>query len=409
MKFVTIIVAVAVLGLSFVAAQQPAKDKPPVKDKLPEKDKQPAAKDKQPDKDKTPAKDKQPEKDKQPAKDKQPEKDKQPAQEKPPPPPAVNAALAKLDVTISNLDGPGFAIAAGTGILAVACEKDTIQLWMKEDIEVSRKAPGKPQILKAHLGPVVALAWNGGPVLASAGADKKLIFWKMPEGKPLQTLPLESMPRALAMSPDGKTVASAGEDVTIQLWDVAAAKPGAKLKDHADWVQCLAFNADGKQLASGDLLGNIRLWDVAGAKKISDLPAKPTPPPKTPPDPIAARALAFGPDGKSLAVGDANGLITVLNLADGKTIRTFTGHTGPITGMVYHPAGALLISTSKDRTVKLWNAVAPQPASQALKSLDGHTAWIEGVALFDQGTKIATVGADQTVRTWDMAEPVKKK
>lgn len=323
----------------------------------------------------------------------------------PPPLPAVNPAIAKLDITVSNLDGPGFAIAGKDDMIAVACEKDVIQLWKKDAIEASRKAPAKPEILKGHTGPVVALAWNGGPILASAGADKKLVLWKMPEGKPQQTLPLETTPRALVMSADGKLLASAGEDVSVQLWDVASGKPGAKLKDHADWVMCLAFNQDGKQLASGDLLGNVKVWDVAGAKKLADLPAKPVPPPKTPPDPIAARALAFGPDGKSLYLGDANGAIQVLNIGDGKVLRTLAGHTAAVTGMVFHPTGTLLVSTSKDRTVKLWNPAAAAP----VKNLEGHGAWAEGVVLFDQFTKIATVGADQTLRTWDMAEPVKKK
>ncbi len=330
----------------------------------------------------------------------------QPQAGKPPPLPPVNPALAKLEVTLTPLDGPGFSVAAGNDVVAAGCEGGAILLWDKKEFEAAKKGPVKAQVLKAHTGPVVAIAWNGGPILASAGADKKLILWKMPEGKPQQTLPLENVPWALAMSPDGKLLASAGEDVTIQLWDVAAAaKPGAKLKDHADWIMCLAFNQDGKQLASGDLNGNLRLWDIAGAKKIAELPAKPNPPPKTPPDPIAARAVAFGPDGKSLYYGDANGAIQVLNLADGKTIRTLTGHTGAVTNLAFHPSGNLLISTSKDRTVKLWNPANPQP----VKNLEGHTAWVEGVAFLDQFTKIATVSADQTVKIWDFAEPAKKK
>ena len=160
-------------------------------------------------------------------------------------------AIAKLEITISDLDGPGLAIAAGNDVLAAGCERGTILVWKKDAIEAARKGPVKPQVLKAHQGPVVALAWNGGPILASAGADKKLIFWKMPEGKPQQTATLESLPRPWRCRPTARLLASAGEDVSVQLWDVAAAKPTAKLKDHADWVVCLAFSGDGKQLASG--------------------------------------------------------------------------------------------------------------------------------------------------------------
>ena len=102
-----------------------------------------------------------------------------------------------------------------------------------------------------------------------------------------------------------------GENDVIQLWDVAGGKATTTLTDKAmDWTFALAFSADGKQLVSGDSLGVVRLWDVAGAKKVADLPAKPTPAPKTPPEPVATTCLAFAPDGKSIVLGTAEGPVS---------------------------------------------------------------------------------------------------
>ena len=63
----------------------------------------------------------------------------------------------------------------------------------------------------------------------------------------------------------------------------------------------------------------------------------------------------------------------------------------------------MLVSASKDRTIRLWNPANGQP----LKSLEGHTAWVQGVTFLANGARLATVGADQTVRLWDLTEPKK--
>ncbi|MBI2806501.1 MAG: WD40 repeat domain-containing protein [Planctomycetes bacterium] len=322
--------------------------------------------------------------------------------------PPINPAIAKLEITVTGLDGPGFAIATGkeNDLIVAACENGTLLAYNKIALEAFKPKDGigKPNVWKGHQGPVREIAWTGGPTLVSVGADKKVNFWKMPEGKVAQTANADFRVLAAAMSPDGKTFAIGGESDTIQLFDVAAGKATTKLTDKMDWTRCLAFSADGKQLLSGDELGVVRLWDVSG-KKIKDFSAQPAPKAKVTPDPIAATSVAFAPDGKTILIGTENGPIAFVNLGDGKILRTLVGHTSPVTGMVFHPSGTLLATCSKDRTVKLWNPAAAAP----LKSLDGHDAWIEGIVFIEQGAKLATVSADRTVRIWDLTDPTKIK
>ena len=320
--------------------------------------------------------------------------------------PPINPAQARLAATISGLDGPGFAIAYGdaAGVLAAACERGTIQIWHKDVLLGIRAGSGTPHLLRGHQGPVLALAWNGGPILASTGSDRKVLLWSIKDAAITQISASAVLLRALAMSPDGNLLAGGGEASAITLWDVPGAEAKGKLAEHQDWVNALAFSPDSKLLASADNQGKVLLWDVPAQKKIRDLTPTTVPPPKVPPDPVPVDALAFSPDGKTLAVGSNNGLIQLVNVADGKLQKALPGHTSSVTGLAFHPSGILLVSSSKDRTLRLWN-----PATgQALKTLDGHEAWVEGVVFTTQGTRLASVSADQTVRLWDLTEPMKK-
>ncbi len=322
----------------------------------------------------------------------------------PPALPTINPAAARPSATLDGLDGPGFTLAVGpqAGAVAAGCEAGTIRLWGRDVVEGVRNGARTPDVLRGHAGPVLALAWGGGP-LVSAGADRKLILWDLAAGRPADTLVLPVTSRALTVSPDGKRLAGGGDDGLVRLWDVSAGKltpaaAAAALKGHTDWLLCLAFSPDGKALASGGYDGTVRVWDVATGKALA-VPARAPAAAKAPAaDLPAVTALAFSPDGKALAVGCADAQLLLFNAADGKFARALAGHTSAVTGLAYHPAGAVLASASKDRTLRLWS-----PANgQALKALEGHTAWAQGVAFVAHGTRLASAGADGTVRLWEL-------
>lgn len=325
---------------------------------------------------------------------------------KPPVFPAINPSAARLEQTINGLDGPGFALAYSESAetLLAGCDRGTIQVWNKDVLLNIRAGSGSANVAREHDGAVLAAVWTGGIGFITAGLDRKLIFWGVSETKSVMPVDSGFLVRALAMSPDKKTVAAAGEDRIIQLWDLDRAAPTTKLADHADWVIALAYSPDGKLLASGDYSGKVTLWEMPGGKKLTNVPAPPMPPPKEPPERIPATALAFSPDSKTLALGLASGVIHLINPADGKILRSMTGHASAVTGLAFHPSGGVLASSSKDRTVRLWNPANAQP----FKVLEGHTAWVEGLVFILQGTRLASVGADQTVRIWDLLDPPKK-
>jgi WD40 repeat protein len=325
---------------------------------------------------------------------------------KPPALPPINPNVAKLEQTSAALDSPavGVAVLPESKLLLAAGEGGTLYLWPGGAAGV-RVTDSKGQALKGHEAPLTALS-VGGTLAASAAADGKVIVWALPEGKALRTLQAPATARTLAFSPDGKTLASAGDDGIVQLWDPNTGQAVRKLEGATDWLLALAFSPDSKVLAAGGCSSRLYAWDTAAGKKLFDVPTQPAPPANTPAPPVnVVAALAYSPDGKTIAVGGSDARIDLMNAADGKPIRPLAGHTGTVTALVFHPSGTVLISASKDRTVRLWN-----PANgQMLKSLEGHGAWVQGVALFDQGLRLASVSADRTVRVWLLGEPPKKK
>jgi WD40 repeat protein len=213
---------------------------------------------------------------------------------------------------------------------------------------------------------------------------------------------------AVAFSPDGRLLASAGADRGIVIWDVARGKEFLRLQGSSQVIRALAFSPDGRRLAwaasnfrrAPDALpGEVRIWDVDRRQEERSPLGLPS----------AVTTVAFSPDGRRLAYGggsiDARGIpsgadLRVWDLNEHREERSLSGHEGIIWAVAFSPDATRLASASHDRTVRVWNLA--QPGDPPL-TMSGHGGPVQGVAFSLDGRRLASASVDHTVRIWEAA------
>ena len=200
---------------------------------------------------------------------------------------------------------------------------------------------------------------------------------------------------AVAFSPDGKTVVSAGRDHTAKLWDAASGKVRATLNGHTDSIRGVAFTLDGKTVVTGGGDGRVKLWDVAAGTERVTLHGLFD----------DGGYLALSPDGRTLAVSGQGHTVQLWDVADRKALRALKGHTGAVTALAFSPDGNSLASAGLDLTVRLWNVADGR--ERAL--VRGHADRIMALAFSPDSKTLASGGSDKGVRLWDAASGAERK
>src|SRR5262245_16767257 len=164
-------------------------------------------------------------------------------------------------------------------------------------------------------------------------------------GQGLRHIPLgETQVMRLALSADSKVLAAGIYDVRGRpfiLWDTGTGKERQRLLHQGSLPHTLALSPDGKLLATGGGR-DVRLWDTTSGKEVRKLRAE-------------VGSLAFSPDGKVLATGLDDGAVKLWIVADGKEQATLRGEArSEITWLAFSPDGRTL-AAARPRGVTLWD------------------------------------------------------
>jgi WD40 repeat protein len=223
--------------------------------------------------------------------------------------------------------------------------------------------------------------------LARDGKDMQIVHAS--SGKMTRKLLGSSKFCCVAFSPDGRFVA--GGDVStptstsrgrLHLWDVATGKAIHVVYGHGDLVRAVAFSPDSKTVATGS--DGVRLWDVSTGVQVRRFPHG-----------RSIDAIAFTPDGKAMAAAGQGAV--VWEVATGKELlRTAAGDF--VSGLAVSPDGRLLATGGRDKIVRLWDLAT----GTELVALTGHLGVVHVLAFTPDGKHLASGSADTTILIWDV-------
>ncbi|MBX9787305.1 MAG: hypothetical protein K2Y37_00185 [Pirellulales bacterium] len=299
-------------------------------------------------------------------------------------------ALAGHTATVA-----GLAFSADGARLFSAGHDHTIRSW---DV-----AAGQPLGIIVTPDPVAGLALApDGRRLATASVNGAVRTWILPvaaSGNALVTAPAPLA--AAAATPDVSVIALACADGQLLVYDAGKNEVRRTWTPHGAGPLAVAISSDGKWLATGGADSTVRVWDFA--LLLAAAADQPPPSALVGNGPAAVSRLVWHPASDELAAATSAGQVTIWSRAGAtagevplKVVRQFTAHGIPLSGIAYAPDGNRLYVAATDGTIAAHHTASGQRIYAV-----AHGAAVNDLALSADGRWLATAGQDLHVRQWN--------
>ncbi len=242
--------------------------------------------------------------------------------------------------------------------------------------------------IPAHAGGVNSSEYSpDGKWIATAGQDHTARIWEAKNRQAVTSLAGHMGPvKRISWSPDSRWVVTASEDRTARIWEAMPSRWLRTLMGHTASVQAAVFSLpDGRWIATASADGTARIWSGETGDLLHELKEHSA----------SVTDVVSSPEGSFVATASEDGTVRIWSWEREQSERILS-HEGGVLGIAWSPDGRTLATAGKDGTVRLWDA----PTGQRRSTLRGHTDAVVGVAFSPDGKRVVSTGADRTIRQY---------